>query len=92
MGLQGLSSLSSSEPPAIATQCRLTDSLARIKPEPYDRSVVVALLLPAGLGGEGEGDLGAVGLAEDGLGLVGPGHAVLVLGQGDADLPKSRYN
>ena len=50
--------------------------------------MVVALLLPAGLCGEGEGDLGAVGLAEDGLRLLGPGHAVLVLGQGDADLPK----
>ena len=51
-------------------------------------SMVVSLLLPAGLGGEGEGDLGAVGLPEDGLGLVHGVHGVLVLGEGDAYLPK----
>ena len=51
-------------------------------------SMVVSLLLPAGLGGEGEGDLGAVGLPEDGLCLIDRVHGVLVLGEGDAYLPK----
>ena len=50
--------------------------------------MVVSLLLPAGLGGEGEGDLGAVGLPEDGLGLVHGVQGVLVLGEGDAYFPK----
>ena len=50
--------------------------------------MVVSLLLPAGLGGEGEGDLGAVGLPEDGLCLIDRVHGVLVLGEGDAYLPK----
>ena len=49
---------------------------------------MVAGLLPTGLGGEGEGDLGAVGLAQDGLGLVGPGHTFLILGEVDANLPE----
>ena len=50
--------------------------------------VVALLLLAAGLGGEGEGDLGAVGPSEDGLGLVNRVHGVLVLGEGDAHFPK----
>ena len=54
--------------------------------------VVALLLLPAGLGGEGEGDLGAVGLSEDGLGLVYRVHGFLVLGEGDADFPKINLN
>ena len=61
-----------------------------LSPSGVPVSVVVALLLPAGLGGEGEGDLGAVGLSEDGLGLVHRVHGILVLGEGDADFPKIR--
>ena len=46
--------------------------------------VSVAVGLGAHLGGEGEGDLLAVGLAEDDLGLLDGLSAVLELGEGDA--------
>ena len=45
---------------------------------------IAVLLLGAGLGGQGEGDLVAVGLSQDDLGLVDGHGAVLELDQVDA--------
>ena len=52
----------------------------------YKRATMLFLvvLLGAGLGGEGEGDIVAVGLAQDNLGLVDGGGGVLELGDVEA--------